>query len=83
MFEYILLFNPTICKECDYSSVVLSKETFFIPRPDYREFQGPLLLTWINFNPTWIYNYIQYNVWDETTYSSPNFNGATVEGWDG
>ena len=26
---------------------------------------GPLLLTWINFNPAWISNHIQRKVWDE------------------
>ena len=29
-----------------------------------------------------IINYIHYNVWDEITYSFPNFNGATVEVWE-
>ena len=38
--------------------------------------QGPLLLTWINFNPS---NYIYHNVWDESTYPFPNFNGWSVE----
>ena len=41
---------------------------------------GPLLLTWINFNPHMdISNYIHYTVWDEITYPFLNFNGATVE----
>ena len=31
------------------------------------------------WNPTWINNYIHYNVWDEITYPFLNFNGATVE----
>ena len=32
--------------------------------------------------PAWIGNYIFYKVWDEITYSFPNFNGATVEVWE-
>ena len=32
--------------------------------------------------PAWISDYIRYKVWNETTYPSPNFNGATVEVWD-
>ena len=43
---------------------------------------GTPLLTWINFNPTWIGNYIHYTVWDEITYPFPNFNGAAVEVWE-
>ena len=35
---------------------------------------GPLLLTLINFNPSWISNHIHYNVWDVFTYPFPNFN---------
>ena len=31
--------------------------------------------------PSWIINYIHYNMWDEITYPFPNFNGATVEVW--
>ena len=42
--------------------------------------QGPLLLTWFNFNFTaWISNYIHYKLWDEITYPFLNFNGCTVE----
>ena len=44
--------------------------------------QGPLLFTWINFNPiTWIINYIHYNGWDEINCISTNFNGA-VDVWE-
>ena len=32
--------------------------------------------------PAWISNYIHHNMWDEITYSFPNFNGCTVEVWD-
>ena len=39
--------------------------------------QGPLLLTWINFDPR-----IPSKVWDEITYPFPNFNGAMVEVWE-
>ena len=30
----------------------------------------------------WISNYTRYEVWDEITYPSSNFNGATVEVWE-
>ena len=40
---------------------------------------GPILLTWINFNPTIISIYIHYKVWVKTTYPFLNFNGCTVE----
>ena len=32
--------------------------------------------------PTWISNYIQYNVWGESTYPFPNFKFGTVEVWE-
>ena len=31
---------------------------------------------------SWMSNYIHYKVWDEVTYSFPNFSGAAVEVWD-
>ena len=42
-------------------------------------FLGPLLLTWFNLIPTWMSNYIHFNVWDEITYPFLNFNSATIE----
>ena len=36
---------------------------------------GTLLLIWINFDPSM--DCIHYEMWDEFTYPSPNFNGAT------
>ena len=42
---------------------------------------GPLLLTWLKFNPS-VSNYIKYKAWDDITYPFPNFNGATVEVWE-
>ena len=41
-----------------------------------------LLLTWINFKPTWISTYIEYKVRDEIIYQFPNFNGTTVDVWE-
>ena len=43
---------------------------------------GLLLPIWINFDPTWISNYVHY-IWYEITYPYPNFNGCTreVRGW--
>ena len=43
---------------------------------------GPLLLTGVNIIPEWITNCIHYKMWGEITYSSRNFNGATVDVWD-
>ena len=39
---------------------------------------GPLLLTSINFNPTWISKYIRYNVWDEMTFPFLKFGNGQV-----
>ena len=36
---------------------------------------GPLLLTWINFNPSMD---LPSKMWDEITYQLLNFNSATV-----
>ena len=44
-----------------------------------QSYLGPLLVTWFNFNPACIRNYIHYKVWDEIAYSFINFNGYTVE----
>ena len=43
---------------------------------------GPVSLTWFNFNPAWINNYIHYKVWDKIAHPFLNFNGATVEVWE-
>ena len=32
--------------------------------------------------PAWISSYIHYEVWDEITYSFPNFNGEAAEDWE-
>ena len=32
---------------------------------------------------TWITNHMPSKVWDESTYQFPNFNGNTVEVWEG
>ena len=42
---------------------------------------GSLLLTWTNFDPTWISNHLPSKVRDEFTNPFPNFNGATVDVW--
>ena len=41
---------------------------------------GPILLTWINFNPS-IDVTILRKVWYEIIYPFPNLNGSTVEIW--
>ena len=46
---------------------------------DRKPYLGPLLLTWINFNPSMDNNYMPRKVWDEITYPFLNFNGWTVE----
>ena len=38
--------------------------------------QGPLLLTWINFDASWINNYIHNKEWNEINYPFLNFNDA-------
>ena len=44
----------------------------------------PLLLTWGNFIiPAWISNHIHCKLCDRITYPFPNFNGCTVEVWEG
>ena len=48
----------------------------------YGASRGSFSLTWNNFNPAWISRHIHYKVWDEITYSFPNFNGGTVEVWE-
>ena len=42
-------------------------------------YQGPLLLTWINFNLAWLCNHIHYKVVDEITYPFENLNGASIQ----
>ena len=42
--------------------------------------RGPFYLHRLILIPTWISNYIQYEVWDEITYPFPKLNGTTVEG---
>ena len=47
---------------------------------------GSLLLVYwhgLTLIQTWISNYIHYKVWDDIAYTFPNFNGTTVEVWDG
>ena len=40
------------------------------------------LLTWFDFNSTVGQQLSLCKVWDEITYPFPNFNAATVEGWE-
>ena len=42
-----------------------------------------LLLTWLDFNPVWITNYIHYKVWNWITFPFPGFNGCIAEVWNG
>ena len=50
------------------------------------EFTGDAELWYFLWSATeetvWIYKYINYNWWEEISYQSPNFNGATVEVWE-
>ena len=49
---------------------------------DWLYTKGPLLLTWINFNPSMISNHMPCKVCDEITYPFPVFNGATDGVWE-
>ena len=42
------------------------------------EIHGPILLTWIDFKQAWINNHMHNKVWDEITYTFPNFNGISL-----
>ena len=44
--------------------------------------QGLLLLTLFQSNPACISSHTHYTVYDEITYSFPNFNGCTVDVWE-
>ena len=52
------------------------------PQNLYGQTVGALLLIWIYLILVWISNYVHYEMWDEITYLSPNFHGATTEVWD-
>ena len=43
---------------------------------------GPFQLTLLTLIPTWVSNYIHYKVYDDITYSFPNFTGAAVNIWE-
>ena len=43
---------------------------------------GPFYYHGLAWIPTWISKYIHYKVWDEITYTFPNFNGTAAEGWE-
>ena len=71
----------TVCRFCRiHVDVLQSNDSFpdiefvlFTPNHQLMttsQYQGPLLLTWINFNPInfWISNYIHYKMWDGITY---------------
>ena len=45
--------------------------------------QGPHLLNGLTLIPVCINNYIHCKLWEEVIYIFPNFNGKTVEVWDG
>ena len=45
--------------------------------------RGPFYLYGLTLILSWISNYIHYNVWEEIIYQFPNFNGCTVEVWNG
>ena len=71
--------KPTILSLIHFRSFISSTATNFY-RGAYElymfywhcyTYQAPLLLTWINFNPS-----MDCNVWDEITYAFPNFNGV-------
>ena len=56
------------------------EEMTFAPECFTQRGLGPLLLTWIyNFIPTWINDYIHYQLLDEITYPFPKFSGTATE----
>ena len=48
----------------------------------YKHTSGPFYWHDSTLIPAWISNCTHHNVWDEITYSFPNFNVATVEVWE-
>ena len=44
--------------------------------------QGPFYNHGLTLTPVWISNHMSSEVWDEITYSFPNFNGCTIEIWE-
>ena len=71
---YPYLTNENLPEKCGKVA-----EKFGPARVYIHSYQDPLLLTWFNFNPAWISNYILGKVWDEITYPFLNLNGCTVE----
>ena len=44
--------------------------------------KGPFYQNGLTLIPACVGNYIQYKVWDEISYPSPNIDGFIVEGWE-
>ena len=65
---------PSVIKICTKWELSSTSHSLYTEGTSHRR---PTLLTWINFNPAWINNYIHYKVWDEITYLVPNSNGCT------
>ena len=63
-------------EEVPKSVMVSGHMSFILSQP------GPLLLTWIYFNPNKNKYSPHYRVWSEITYPFPNFYGAAVDVWE-
>ena len=61
----------------DMAAVTSPPDSMFLLTP------VALLLTWINLDLACISDYSHYKVWDEITNPFPNFNGVSVEVWNG
>ena len=66
---------------CVLINLALAMNHFAITMKSQSHFlttRGPILLTWINFNPS-MYNHMPSKVRDEITNPLLNFNGCTVK----
>ena len=71
----LVIMRKTASKWC----LVAQVAKYIISMSNMLQYQGPLLLTSIEFNHSMDYKYINHQVWNEITYSLSNFNGVTVE----
>ena len=70
-FQYHLTKMLSVCQHFSFSATVL-------------EYMKAICMFYGIYStseavPAWMNNYIHYKMWDEITYSFPNFNGAAIE----
>ena len=61
---------------------VTEETTVRVHHFDHSDFRDPFYYHELKSISAWISDYIYSGVWDKTTYSFPNFNGANVEVWE-